>query len=143
MTWNPSDFAMGRQPFHGSELSIQNTDSVQLTPGTLVKLDTSNPMSATQPIDGMVRTAAVTDVPDAVVIENIPVGGTGRVQLAGMVNVLAAGSISIGAILGPSGATSGTATAYTAGDPSLGKAFTPATAANQFVRCRMFISKNA
>lgn len=138
-----TDFVYPRQPFHGSERAVKNTDTVPLTIGMLVKLDTGNPMSGTQPVPGAVRTSAVADYPYGFVIENIPVGGYGRVQRGGETQAIAAGAVAVGAIVGPSAATAGDVTTYTAASPSAGQALTAAANAGDPIAVAIDISKNA
>lgn len=138
-----TDFAYPRQPFAGSERAVKNTDAVALTVGMLVKLDTGNPMSATQDAPGVVRTAAVADYPYGFVIENIPVGGYGRVQRGGECQGIAAGAIAVGAIVGASAATAGDVTTYTAANPSAGQALTAAANAGDPIAIAFDPSKNA
>lgn len=125
-----TDFAYPRQPFAGSERAVKNTSGAAMVPGNLVKLDTANPMSATQGAPGAVLTNAIADYPYGVVIENIPVGGFGRVQRGGECMALAAGAIAVGQLVGGTVAAPGAATPYTAGNPSLGQALTPAANLN-------------
>jgi hypothetical protein len=49
-------------------LPIKNTSGSPLTAGMVVKLDTSNPVTAANPIISVVPTAALTDVPLGVVV---------------------------------------------------------------------------
>jgi hypothetical protein len=129
-------------PIQGADISVKNTSGSALAPGQVVKLDTSNPMSATQPQPGVVLTSAVADYPYGVVVENIPVNGQGRVQIEGQVQCIAAGAVSVGAIVGAS-TTAGDVTTYTAANPSLGQAVTVAVNAADPIFIRISVSKNA
>jgi hypothetical protein len=138
-----TDFIWGGLPIFGADWTVKNTSGTAMTSGQTVKLDASNPLSAAQPAPGVVLTAAVTDYPLGVLIENIPVASYGRCRVEGGAVAIAAGAISAGAIVGPSGAISGDVTTYTAGDPSLGQALSVALNAADPIAVRIAISKNA
>jgi len=127
----------------GFDRSVKNTTGSAMVPGQTVKLDTANPVSGTQGAPGVVLTAAVADFPYGVVVENIPAGGYGRVQLEGEAICIAQAAIAVGAIVGAGAGVAGDVIAYTAANPSLGQAMTAAANAADPVLVRMSISKNA
>jgi hypothetical protein len=129
----PKDFVWPRIPAQGSfDIPFLNTSAAQLTPGQIVKLDTAHPLSPTQLAPGMVLSAAVTDVPDGVVVQDTPIGVTGTIQVGGFATVFqdSGGNIAAGALAGPSAAVAGAATTATAtaGDGVVGKAWSAGTA---------------
>ena len=137
-----TDFVWTRIPVPGEEPSVKNTSGTAMTAGQCVKLDTANPLSGTQPVPGVVLTSAVTDVPFGILIDNIPAGGYGRCARSGQIQAIAAGAIAAGAQVGPSAATSGDVTTYTAGDPSLGQALNVTANAGDPVVIALALSKN-
>ena len=129
-----TDYQVSRFPLGIAEMPVKNTSGTAFALGSqgqgpLVKLDTANLMSGTQAAVGVVLTAAVTDIPLGVVIEDIPAGGYGRVQLLGCAWCIAQAAITAGVLVGPGGTTSGDVIAYTAGDPYIGQALTAAATA--------------
>jgi hypothetical protein len=142
----PTDFLWPRFPVGGlADLPFKNTTSAtNFTPGQLVKLDTSNPMSAAQPCMGMVLTAAVADTPDGVVVQNTPFGGYGTMQILGMAPVIvdASGPITAGTLLGCSGTVNGAVTTYTAtaGDGLVGKAVSTSVNTADFIEALLKLS---
>ena len=137
-----TDFQLPRFPLGISELPVKNTSGSAMNLGSqgqglLVKLDTSNPLSATQPRICVVLTAAVTDIPLGVTIPDIPVAGQGNIQLEGLVWCTAAAAITIGVLVGPSGSTSGDVIAYTSTDPYIGQALTAAVNAGDPILVRL------
>lgn len=141
---NATDFVNARSPLGIADLGVKNTSGSPITSGMTLKFDTANPMGANQGAPGVTPTVAVADVPDGVAIENIPVGGYGRMQTADgtLVTCIALGAISVGATVGPS-TTAGQITTYTAANPSLGKAVTAAVNAADPIQVLLRISKNA
>lgn len=128
MSSTGTDFVTANKTLNIPPQPVKNTGNVAMTVGQLTKLDTSNLVSGSQPQVGVKLTSAVTDEPYGVVGCNIPVGGYGYVygvegQELWMI-ADSAGTIAAGAIVGPSGATAGAITAYTAGDPSCGQSLT-------------------
>lgn len=140
-----TDFLYARLPLNVAEWLVKNTSGAAMVTGQLVKVDTANPMSATQPVVGVVLTSAATDMPFGFIIENIPAGGIGRCQVAdgSGVSGIAAGAIAVGAIVGASAATPGDVTTATAADPSIGQALTAAVNAGDPVLIQINKSKNA
>lgn len=126
-----TDFQLPRFPLGIAEVPALNKSGAAMNLGSqgqglLVKLDTTNPLSSTITGICVVLTTAVTDIPLGVTIQDIPNGGQGNVQVLGLVWCTAAGAITIGVLVGPSGATNGNVIAYTAGDPYIGQALTAA-----------------
>ena len=138
-----TDFLWTRFPISGADVPVKNTSGAAISANQLVKLDSANPASATQSAPGVVLTSAVADFPFAVAVENIPIGGQGRVQLEGIAVCIAAGAIAAAAIVGPSAATPGDVTTYTAANPSLGQGMTVAAALADPILVRLAPSKNA
>ena len=140
----PADFLWPRFPVGGlMDVPFKNTtSSTSFTPGQLVKLDTSNPLSATQQAAGMVLTAAVTDVPDGVVVQDTAASAYGTIQIGGLASVIvdAAGAITAGTILGPSGTVNGAVVTYTAGDPVVGKAWSTSVNTADFILARLTLT---
>jgi hypothetical protein len=144
----PADFNWPRFPLHGAaDIPFKNTSGTAMTPGQVVKLDTSNPFSPTQVYMGAILTAAVTDVPDGVVVQDTPASttnnpGFGTMQILGIATVYAdAGSSpAAGAILGPSGSVSGAVTTYTAGDPVVGKGLSAGVNASDPILARLILA---
>jgi len=130
-------------PITGGDVPVKNTSGSALTAGQLVKLDTSNPISASQPFMGIVLTSAVADFPFGFLVENIPIAGTGRCRIEGIAVGIAVGAITVGTIVGASAATSGDVVAYTATDPSVGQICNTTTAAADPALVRMAVSRNA
>ena len=129
-----TDFIWGRYPIEGADISVKNTSASAMNIGTseqgsLVKLDGSNLISGTQPIIGVVLTAAVTDVPFGLMFEDTPAGFTGGCQIAGIGIATCQAAVTAAAIVGPGGSTSGDVIAYTATDPYLGQALNTTTTA--------------
>ena len=123
-----ADFAWPRFPIGGmADMPFKNTSASAMTPGQIVKLDTANPMSTTQFIAGMALSAAVSDIPDGVVVQDTPINGTGTIQILGLTTVYvdAAGATTAGSLLGCSSTVPGAAVAATAvaGDSVVGKAW--------------------
>lgn len=138
-----NDFVNGRMPLSaGGDLPYKNTSGSAITAGQLLKLDTGNLMSGTQGIWGLTPTTAVADFPFGVAVDNVPVGGTGRVQVVGVVLCIAAGAISAGAIVGPS-TTAGNVTTYTAANPQFGQALSAAANAGDQIFVLIEKAKNA
>jgi Uncharacterized conserved protein (DUF2190) len=137
-----TDFVWGRTPIQGADVPYLNTSGAAIAAGTALKLDTGNPISATQPQIGMIPTTAITDFVDGFAVENVPIGGQGRVQIEGIAVGIASAAIAIGAVVGAS-ATAGKVVAYTATDPSIGKAWSAAANANDPVLIRIAPSRNA
>jgi hypothetical protein len=133
-----TDYQWARYPIDGADISVKNTTaSTAMTVGAenqgiCVKLDATNYIASgtsPQPIMGVVLTAAVTDIPFGIVFEDIGVGYTGGCQILGVAVATAQAAITVAAIVGPGGSTSGDVIAYTATDPYLGQCCNqPATA---------------
>lgn len=126
MTYAATDFQDARYPLGVQEFPIKNTDVVAMVPGQVVKLDTAHLMSTTQGQVGVILCTGVTDTPLGVIIEDIPVGGQGRMQVVGAAWCIASGAITAGAVVGAS-STAGDVIAYTTTDPYLGVALSTAT----------------
>ncbi len=137
-----TDFLTPRFPITGADIPVKNTTGSSMPSGSLVKLDTANPVSATQSQIGVVLTSAVTDFAFGFLVETIPAGGTGRCQVEGLAVGIALGAISVGAIVGPS-ATAGQVTTYTATDPAIGQAVTAAASAADPILIRIAPCRNA
>lgn len=138
----PKDFIWPRIPAQDVlAIPFINKSGAQLNAGDIVKLDTGNPLSPSQMAAGMVHTAAVTDVPDGVVIGNTPNGLTGNIQCGGFITVYqdTGGNIAAGALVGPSAAVAGAATTATAsaGDGVVGKAWSAGTASADPIGVRL------
>lgn len=137
----PADFLWPRFPVGGlADIPFKNTTTAtNFTPGQLVKLDTANPMSASQPCIGAVLTAAVADCPDGVVVQNTPFGAYGTMQIAGLGSVIVdgAGAISAGTQLGCSATVNGAVVTYTptVGDGLVGKAVSTSVNTADFIAC--------
>lgn len=129
-------------PITGGDVPVKNTSGGALTSGQLVKLDASNPLSASQPFMGVVATAAVTDYPFGFLVENVPTGATGRCRIEGIAVGIALGAVTVGAVVGAS-ATAGQVTTYTPTDPSVGQACSTTTTAADPILVRMAVSRNA
>lgn len=138
-----SDFLWTRYPIQGADLPYKNTSGSAISAGMLLKLDTTNPIGASQGKVGMVPCTAITDFADGFAVQNTPIGGDGTVQIEGVAVGIAAGAITIGAIVGASAATSGDVIAYTPTDPSIGKAWSAAASAADPILVRIAPSRNA
>lgn len=140
-----TDFVTPRETFGIADAVVKNTSGTDMVVGALVKLDTGNPQSSTQAAPGVVLTSAVGDVAYGVLAENIKNGQQGRCQVVdGTIAVcIAAGVIAVGATVGPSGATSGDVTTYTAANPSVGQALTAAASLGDPIRVILAKAKNA
>lgn len=134
-----SDYVYARTAIDGADVPYKNTSGVAITAGQVLKLDTGNTESGTQPIKGMIPTSAVTDKPRGVALENVAIGGTGRCQTAGEAVVIASGAIAVNQSVGPS-ATAGQVAVFTSGDPQLGVAITAAAQAGDQIRIQLQIS---
>jgi hypothetical protein len=137
-----TDFVTPRFPIQGADIPVKNTSGGALAAGALVKIDTSNPVSATQPQIGVVACSAVTDFPLGFLIEALAANAVGRVQIEGIAQGIALGAITAGAIVGPS-ATAGQITTYTATDPAIGQALTAAANAADPILVRIAPCRNA
>lgn len=137
-----TDFVWGRIPIQGADVPFINKSGSAIVAGQALKLDTGNPISGTQSQVAMVPTSAVADFADGFAVDNVAIGGQGRVQIEGVAVAIAAGAIAVGAIVGPS-TTAGDVTTYTAANPSIGKAWSAAAAVNDPVLIRIAPSKNA
>jgi hypothetical protein len=125
-----TDFLYPRFPIQGADIPVKNTSGTAWTVGQLLKMDSANVVSATQPQIGAIITAAVTDIPFGFAIEATPASGQGRCQIAGIMYGLGvAAGVTAGATVGPSGSVSGQIVAYTATDPYAGQALTAGVSA--------------
>lgn len=122
-----TDFYTANIDLSFPKFPVKNTGGTAITVGQLVKLDTANPLGATQGSVGVIPTVLVADVPFGFAAENIPAGQYGGVYGVDGQAIwgIALGAIAIGAKVGPS-TTAGQVTTYTAANPSIGQALTAA-----------------
>lgn len=112
-----TDLYVGRQPLGVQDWSVFNSSGSAMVSGTTVKVDTAHLLSATQGAVGVIPTAANGDEAFGVLIENIPAGAYGRVQVVDGTGVWAlsdATGVTAGTQVMPS-ATAGTVTTWTTG----------------------------
>lgn len=108
-----------------SDLSVKNTEaSADIAVNTVVKLDASNLVSATQPYPGVVI-ATTDDVALGVTLEAIPNGKTGRIRPIGVVTCICSAAITAGAQVQAS--TVGKVKTLVAAKPQVGQALTTTT----------------
>ena len=94
MAANDFLYAQTASPF---DLACKNTDSTDLAAGNVVKLDTTNVVSGTQPTIGALQGTAASIAAFGVCIDAIPQGKTGRVRALGpVVQCVASGAITAG-----------------------------------------------
>ena len=140
-----TDFVWGRYPIQGADVPVKNTSGSAMTAGQLVKLDTTagNLLGGGGTAIPVVLTSAVTDFPLGILVENIASNAIGRCQIEGIAVGIAAGAITAGNMVGPSGATNGDVTAYTATDPAIGQALNTTTTLADPVLIRIAPCRNA
>jgi len=136
-----TDFVWGRIPLQGADMPYKNTSGAAITAGQVLKLDATNVIGATQPQVGMVLPSATTDVPDGFAVENVPIGGQGRVQTEGLAIGIASGAISAGASVMPA-ATLGQVSPWTASNAQAGKAWSTTTTAGDPILIRVNVNSN-
>lgn len=138
-----NDFVLAYQPNLTGMISVKNTDGTNdLNSGDFCKLDTANPLSATNPFVCVVRANANTDAPIFVCIDNIPKTKAGRVSAGGpVVRCVAGAAITAGVEL--MATTSGQVIAQTAGLRQVGYALTPAAALGDQILMLQSAAKNA
>lgn len=137
-----TDFVYDRYPIQGADIAYKNTSGSTISAGMLLKIDASNPISASQPNIGLTTCSAVTDFPFGFAVENVPAAGQGRCQIEGIAIGIAAGAVTVGAIVGAS-ATAGDVTTYTATDPAIGQAVTTTANAADPILVRIAPCRNA
>lgn len=127
-----NDVVLARIPIQNGEIAIKNTDVSAMVPGNSVTLDTANLLSSTQPALGA-KLSVGNDIVLGVVLENIAVGGYGRVActFAVIVPAIANAAIAAGASVG--GDAAGKIKTAAAANPSFGQALTAAAGANDQV----------
>lgn len=136
-----SDFNWARYPIQGADIPYKNTSGSPILAGMQLKLDATNLTGASQGKAGMIPTAAVTDVPDGVAVENVAIGGDGRVQIEGLAVCIAKGAVTAGTTVGPS-PTAGSTSTFTSTDPSLGKAWNTTVNDGDPVLVRLNVNSN-
>lgn len=138
-----NDFVLAYQPNLTGMISVKNTDGTNnLNAGDFCKLDTANPLSATNPFICVVRCNANTDTTTFVCIDNILMLKSGRVSAGGpIVRVVAGAAITAGVELMLT--TAGQVVAQTAGLKQVGYALTPAAALNDQILMLQSAAKNA
>lgn len=143
-----NDFIWARNSGHGAfEKTALNTDSTDMTPGLVVKMDATNVLSGTPYLTApgcLIAGAAV--FPYGVVITKaahvsaapyIPV----RVQFGGEIQVLASAAITAGNILAT--AASGKVATQTSGQPQVGQALTAAASSTDILQAALHFANNA
>jgi hypothetical protein len=128
-----TDYVTGRNTLNVADLPYYNATGSTINKGELLKLDTSNLMSSTQPLEGMKPTSAATDQPLGFAVQNTPTGQTGTMQCVGVAVGIAAGAVTAGVAVGGS-TTAGDVTAATSTDPAVGFALTAAANAADPIR---------
>lgn len=139
MAANDFQYAQTPSPF---DVPVKNTDSTDFAAGNVIKLDTTNVVSGTQPVIGGLQGTAAGVTNFGVAMEAIPQGKTGRVRALGpVVQCIASGSISAGAIVAAS--TAGKVAAQSAGQAQLGLALTATASDGDACLVMLFGAKNA
>ena len=138
-----NDFVLAYNPNLTGVQGVKNTDGTNdLVAGDLCKLDTANPLSATNPFLCVVRANATTDAPIFVCLDNIPKTKQGRVAIPGpIIKVVAGAAITAGVEV--MATTSGQVIAQTAGLRQVGYALTPAAALGDQILMLQASAKNA
>lgn len=138
-----NDFVLAYQPNLTGCVAVKNTDGTNdLNAGDLVKLDTANPLSATNPFICVVRANATTDTPAFAMLDNCPRTKTARMAVPGpIIRVVAGAAITMAVPV--MATTSGQVIAQTAGLAQCGYAFTPAAALGDQILMLVTIGKNA
>jgi hypothetical protein len=93
-----NDVILSRIPVQNGEVTVKNTHaSTALAPGMSCTVDTSNLLSATQPVIGVVPAVADSKA-FGIVLENIAAGAYGRVACiySSIVAATASGAITVG-----------------------------------------------
>lgn len=135
-----NDFVYASVPLPG-DLGCKNTDIIQINAGDVVKLDAANPISAAQPISGVLQgTGAATPI-YGVAMENIPVGKTGRIRPHGIAQCVASAAIAVGVEV--TSAAAGQVATAGAAARQLGIALTAAAAINDKILVDIRVAKNA
>lgn len=120
---------------------VNTSTTVNIASGDVVKIDTSNPMSATQSGIGVIQTTASGDTAYGVAIEAIPIGAQGRVQRAFLAPVVASAAIAVGAFVDATAA--GQVVTHVATHAHVGQAVTAAGAAGDPLMIEVSIAPNA
>lgn len=139
-----NDFVLAYQPNLTGLMSVKNTDGANdLVAGDMCKLDTANPISATNAFICVVRAGATGDKCVFPVLDNIPKTKTGRVACApgSVVRVVAGAAITLGDPLMCT--TVGQVIAQTAALPQVGYALSSAAGISDQILMLFAPAKNA
>jgi hypothetical protein len=125
-----TDFLWTRTPIQGADIPYSNASGVAITAGMALVLDTAHLIGTGQGSIGLkVAPAAAGGFAAFVACENVPIGGQGKAQTAGIAVVYADGAVTVNTFVGTSATTAGQVTTYTATDFAMGLALNTTTTA--------------
>lgn len=137
-----TDFKWARFPINADgTIVVKNTDgSNNFVAGNCVTLDASNPLSGTQPSPGCVLSASG-DLAFGVVVESIAMGAYGRVQIEGIVQVVASGAITANTCVETD--TGGKVKTCASAAAQIGQALTPTSSNGDLLLMRIALARNS